>query len=57
MGLLPCANNEMGGGISAYIFFSVRDCYPFNKNYSVKRLKARNVSEKTCEAEKKTIGE
>ena len=60
MGLLLCANNETGSGIYAdiYIFFgtveAVRDCYPFNKNCCVKRLKARNVS--ICEAEK-NIGE
>ena len=59
MGVLPCANNEIGGGISAYIIFvtvkTVGDCYPFNKNYCVNHLKTRNVSEKTCEAEK-TLG-
>ena len=44
MGLPPCANNEIGGGM---------DCYPFNKNYSVKRLKQETCPEKTREVEKK----
>ena len=45
MGLPPCANNEIGGGM---------DCYPFSKNYSVKRLKQETCPKKLVRLKKNT---